>query len=271
MSKRVFTIVFILLVLTSVFWFQKQNFTYQKEVFEEIENEVLFVPDGEKIKNFTFGYENLVTDLIWLKTVQYIGGNARHQRFHLLGDYLESVTDLDSKFYAPYFLGLLLLPDIEQGKQAVQLAEKGIQALPNRWEIPYYLGYVYYFYLEDYEKGAEMYEKASKMPGVLVSAKRMATNLQSKAGKHKIALDMWIDIYENTENEGMLELIEKKIIREKNFLDLAMAVTNFENQKGYLPNTIEELAEFKFIEKIPEDPIEYWKSYQIKNGKIVLE
>ena len=204
--KSLFPAFLIIISVFGIIVLQNRVFAYQKNVFDVLENNPLFVPDANKIKNISFGFDNLVTDLIWLKTVQYIGGNARTGEYPLLYDYLNTITDLDPQFYLPYFVGAVLLPESNNAKQAVRLSEKGVQNMPQKWEIPFYLGYIYYFYLEDYAQGAKYYEQASKLPGVLPIAERMAGNLKSKQGKHKIALEMWIDIFETTENEAIKNL-----------------------------------------------------------------
>jgi tetratricopeptide (TPR) repeat protein len=272
-NSQMYKIGFVFLVLIlclNIIFSQKHSFKHQKEVFNILEDNPLFVPDGKKIKNFTFGYDNLVTDLVWLKIVQYIGGNACSSNYPLLYNYLENITDLDSKFYMPYFVAQILLPEIDQTEKAVLISQKGLENLPNKWEIPYYLGYIYYYYLEDYEQGSIMYKKASLIPGVLSSANRMAINLQSKANKHLVALQMWMDTYENETNKDVKTLIAKKIIREQNFLELGKAMREYLHLNGESPQNLEVLIETGLIEKIPVDPIAEWQKYEIEENVVVL-
>lgn len=250
---------------------QRYSFENQKKVFEILEDNPLFVPNAKILKQVTFGFDNLMTDVIWLRIVQYVGGNARSSNYELLGEYLESVTELDPKFYMPYFVAQLLLPEVQHAEKAISISEKGLKSLPERWEIPFYMGYIYYYYLEDYEKGAEMYEKASQIPGVLSSAKRMAINLTSKANKHSIALSMWIEAYENEENANVKDLIAQKIIREKNYVDLEEAVKKYVEIYNTYPQSLEELIQVGLISEIPLDPIENWKRYTIQNNVIILQ
>ncbi len=268
--KKFNTILLIILLCVGVIFSQKYSFENQKEVFQTLEDNPLFVPNAEKIQKFTFGFDNLITNLIWLKTVQYIGGNARSGNYELLYEYLDSVTDLDPEFYMPYFIAQLLLPEIQQADKAILISEKGLKNLPERWEVPYYMGYIYYYYLEDYEKGAEKYWQASKMPGVLSSATRMAINLTSKNKKHLLALEMWINAYEEEKNPQIKELIAKKIRREENFVELEHAVQKYYENYGLLPENLNELIRLGFITEIPKDPIESHKEYQLEEGLIFL-
>ena len=225
--KKFLNIFLALTLFLGIVFSQRHSFEHQKKVFDILEDNPLFVPDAKILKQVTFGFDNLITDLVWLRIVQYVGGNARSSNYDLLGEYLESVTDLDPKFYMPYFVAQLLLPEVQHTEKAILISEKGLKSLPERWKIPFYMGYIYYYYLEDYEKGAEMYEKASQIPGVLSSAKRMAINLTSKANKHLLALNMWIEAYENEKISNVKKLIAQKIIREKNYVDLEKAMKKY--------------------------------------------
>lgn len=269
-KNKLWQFVIILVCVSGIIFAQKDSFAHQKEVFEVLEDNPLFVPNAQILQKITFGYDNLVTDLVWLQTVQYIGGNARSSDYPLLSEYLDNLTDLDPQFYMPYFVAQILLPEIKQTDQAIQISEKGLKNLPNRWEIPYYLGYIYYYYLNDYEQGALMYEKASQIPGVLSSAKRMAINLQSKANKHAVALEMWIYAYEQETNPDVQELIAKKILREQNFLELEKAIQSYFQKNGFYPKNIEILVQEGLIQKVPQDPIAPWQKYLIENGVVVL-
>lgn len=271
-NKQKFSVILMIVILVcSIIVSQQHSFTHQKTVFETLEDNPLFVPNGNRIQKLSFGFDNLVTDIVWLKTVQYIGGNAHSINYPLLYEYLDNLTDLDPKFYIPYFIGQIILPEIDQADKAVTISHKGLENLPDKWEIPYYLGYVYYYYLEDYEQGSAMYKKASILPGALTSAKRMAINLQSKANKHAVALEMWIEAYEIEKSLEMQDLIAKKILREQNFLELEKAVQNYYQKNRTYPQNLKVLVELGFIEEIPIDPLAEWQKYTINDGVIILQ
>lgn len=268
---RNFVLISLCALFSGIIISQKVSFAHQKEVFEQIENQALFVPKAQVLEQVSFGFENLVTDLVWLHTVQYIGGNARSSDYPLLYAYLDNLTDLDPQFYLPYFVAQVLLPEIEQNEHAILISEKGIRALPENWKIPAYLGYIYYYYLEDFEKGAEFYQRASEIPGALPSAKRMAINLTSKANKHLLALEMWLELYAEEKNEEIKAMIAKKIVREQNFVELEKAVQKYFSLQNVLPENLEILVTFGLMQEIPLDPIENHKKYQLQNGVIILE
>jgi len=259
------------MLLAGIILSQKYSFANQKKIFETLTDNPLFVPKAQILQKYSFGFENLITDLVWLRTIQYIGGNARSSNYRLLYHYLDCLTDLDAQFYMPYFVAQILLPEINQADNAILISKKGLRSLPKRWEIPYYMGYIYYYYLDDFEKGAQMYALASSIPGVLSSAKRMEINLTSKSNKHVLALQMWLNVYEKEQNQDVKDLIAKKIVREKNFVTLENALQKYIKKYGNVPLNLDILAQKKLIKEIPIDPIEKHKKYQIEEQLIILK
>src|SRR5438105_762050 len=76
--------------------------------------EVLYLPQPEIIKRFSLGYQSLVADLYWLRTVQYYGGKRRdvpQQRYDLLEPLLRITTSLDSEMILAYRFGAIFLSE----------------------------------------------------------------------------------------------------------------------------------------------------------------
>ncbi len=66
---------------------------------------------------------------------------------------LDRVTTLDPHFIFPYvFGGVYLLMETGEFDEASALLEKGYQANSNRWEFPFYLGWIYWIYRGNMEK-----------------------------------------------------------------------------------------------------------------------
>nr|HEC21049.1 hypothetical protein [Candidatus Peregrinibacteria bacterium] len=197
MKKIAISAIAILLAASVVFFTQTQLKNYHGKVRAEIIEQPLFLLPSDSVKLFSLGFDNLVADLLWLKTVQYVGGHISSRENNTLYQYLNLITDLDPQFKHPYLFGELLLPEKGKTGQAIALAEKGLRNVPNAWEIPYYLGFIYFFHEENYEKAADLYELAATKEGVLLSAKKIAATLRSQANKHIISLEMFKDLYEN--------------------------------------------------------------------------
>ncbi len=135
--------------------------------------EILYIEDGELLRNVLLGYDNLAADLYWLRAVQYYGGKRVYEpekRFDLLEPLLQITTDLDPKLHIAYSYGAIFLSEaFPKGAgiplKGVELMDKGIRNNPGRWRFYLDKGFVYYWYLEDYEKAAEVFLEGSELPG----------------------------------------------------------------------------------------------------------
>lgn len=152
---------------------------------------------GARLKGYSLGFEGLIADWYWMKSLQYIGDkilkgekainidNMRELNPRLLYPYLDNATTLDPKFISVYEYGAMVLPAIEN-EQAIKLGEKGIKDNPNEWRLYHYLGFTYWR-LENYEKAADIYERGSQIVGAPDFMRLMAAKMKSEGGKRETA------------------------------------------------------------------------------------
>src|SRR5688500_16885335 len=85
--------------------------------------EVLYLPSGDKVKRVSFGFDGILADIYWLRSVQYFGQQLLNDsnevdwsrmakvRLNLLYPLLDITTTLDPKYIEAYRFGSLFLPD----------------------------------------------------------------------------------------------------------------------------------------------------------------
>ena len=88
---------------------------------------------------------------------------------------LDLVTTLDPRFTVAYRFGAIFLteaypsgpgrPDL-----AIALLERGIAQDGGRWEYMHDIGFIYYWWLKDYQEAAEWFDRAGKAPGAPIVA-----------------------------------------------------------------------------------------------------
>ena len=170
-------------------------------------------PPGFILKHFTFGYDHIISDLMWLQVIQHVGG-------YLLGyspvvntfPLLEAIVTLDPLFRGPIlFSSFTLSFDLKKPNQAIQLLWKGLQAEPRYWEYYFYIGFVYYFYMDNEEEAAQYFYAASKMPNAPESPKRMGALLLEKRGEFETSYRMWYEVYQTTKDPLTKKRAEKKL------------------------------------------------------------
>ena len=188
---------------------------------------------GAKLKGFSLGFEGLLADWYWMKSLQYLGDkvinskesfsldNLNSLNPRLLYPYLNNATDLDPKFISVYEYGATVLPAIDQ-EQAIKLTQKGIDNNPENWRLYQYLGYIYWR-LENYERAAEVYEKGANINGAPDFLQMMAAKMKSEGGNRETARVIYRQMFEQAQDEQSKETARLRLL-ELNSLDEREAV-----------------------------------------------
>ncbi|MGH7410432.1 MAG: tetratricopeptide repeat protein, partial [Candidatus Methylomirabilis sp.] len=181
------------------------------------EEESLYLPDAKYLKPILIGFHGVAADLLWIRTVQYVGAHLETDRkFPHLAKALDLATSLDPHFLQPYGLGgLFLLYFARQPEAAVSLLEKGAAANPDRWELPHDLGRYYYLEARDYPQALRWWERAAKLPGRPEYLPRFVARLYTKTGHAETALELWLELYRTAPNDSVKSLALREIERLK--------------------------------------------------------
>ena len=179
--------------------------------------ERLYLPDAKYLKPILIGFHGVAADLLWIRTVQYVGAHLETDRkFPHLAKALDLATSLDPHFLQPYGLGgLFLLYFARQPEAAVSLLEKGAAANPDRWELPHDLGRYYYLEARDYPQALWWWERAAKLPGRPDYLPRFVARLHAQTGHAETALDLWSELYRTAQNDSVRSLAMQEIERLK--------------------------------------------------------
>ena len=227
-------------------------------------DEVLYIGSPKVLERASLGYNGLMADIYWTRTVQYFG--QRHYRsaqsYNLLAPLLEITTHLDPHLLVAYQFGAsFLAPQPPNGPgqpdRAVQLIEYGIQRNPNEWRLYYNLGFVYYMELKDYAKAAQAFERGSRVPNAHPFLKLFAAQMAQHAGEYETARTLWIATYQSTRDvhirsNAVEHLRALKV--DEDVTRLQSAVTRFGERTGRLPSSMSELALAERLQVIPGDP-----------------
>jgi tetratricopeptide (TPR) repeat protein len=243
-------------------------------------DEVLYISSPKVLERASLGYNGLIADIYWTRTVQYFG--QRHYRsaqsYNLLAPLLEITTHLDPHLLVAYQFGASFLapkPPSGPGQpdRAVQLIEYGIQNNPNEWRLYYDLGFVYYMELKNYAKAAEAFERGSRVPNAHPFLKLLAAQMAQHAGEYETARTLWIATYQTT-RDGHVRSNAVEHLRalkvDEEVTRLQSAVTRFGARTGRLPSSMSELALAEGLKGTPVDPD--GNPYKLNSeGRILVE
>ena len=166
---------------------------------------------GEKLRGYSLGFEGLIADWYWMRSLQYMGqkitqnkdkginiADLRPLNPRLLYPLLDNATTLDPKFRAAYSYGSIVLPAIDN-EQAVKITRKGIKNNPDEWQFYHFLGYIYWNQ-KQFSKAAEAYEEGSKIPGAPLWMKTLGARMMSEGGERETARAVYRRILEEAED-----------------------------------------------------------------------
>lgn len=141
-------------------------------LFPVIDRNEKFLPPPPHLEHFTFGYHELIADILWLRALQDFDYceekidtlicRNNSWLFHIL----DTVTNLSPKFRPAHALGPLtltvLVNDIEG---ASKLFDKAVKEFPSDWRILYRAFYQAYYEEKDFKKAAQLARRSADNGG----------------------------------------------------------------------------------------------------------
>lgn len=243
-----------------------------KGVEQRIE-EFMLLPNGEYLKPAVIGYEQLIGDIIWLRTIQVIGEKVvTSQGYDWVYHALDIVTTLDPKFAYAYQLGGVTLSALaNRADLSNMLLEKGVRENPEVWQIPFYIGFNNFFYLNNYEAAAEYMDKASKLPGHPAYLPKLAARLYVRAGNPDVALEFLNRMSHETKDENVQSVLGQRIkeaIIERDARLLEKAISKYKETYKIYPDQLTELIKKGFIQEIPREPFGGYYYFSQNDGRV---
>lgn len=221
--------------------------------------EALYIPPSKYLKFALLGFDQLASDFYWLKAIQYIGDKKiERKKYPQLYPLLDLVTDLDPKYeYAYEVGGVILSVRSKRIDESIALLKKGDEKELGYWEIPFFLGFNYFYYLGDYTSAAQYISKASKMARSPAYLPKLAARLYAHAGSPETALVFLKEVYKNTKNEDIkIELEDRinEVIVERDILFLERAIDSYKDRYGEAPKDLSFLVSKRIIKELPREP-----------------
>ena len=247
-----------ILLLACVGWLQDELDRRQDRTVVQIEG-LAQLPRGEYLKPALLGYHHLGADILWLRLIQVIGKKRNTaDEYEWMYHALDVITTLDPQYAYAYYAGGIILGDLANRPDlSTRLLEKGVSANPDVWNIPFLLGYNYYFLLGDPAKGAEYIMKAARLPDGPSYLPGLATRMAAEAGNPDTALAFLEARLTDTQDPEMREVLAyrmKEVIIERDLRILEDAVEAYRTQHRALPATITDLVVAGALPRLPQEP-----------------
>ncbi len=221
--------------------------------------EMRYFPSGRLLKIMACDYETTLADFVWLKAIQYYGQHILTDlNFYWLPHIFDILTVLDPFFINGYrFGGLLISEDLNQPERAIQLLLRGMYQNPQRYELPFDIGFINYTITYNYQRAAKYFYLAYLNEGIMGRSIRFAAQSYRKAGNRSAARDLWkkIELSATTPSRQKLARRSLNYIQiEEDMEVLSKAVDEYYKKYHSYPRQLSELVDKKVIPIIPEEP-----------------
>jgi tetratricopeptide (TPR) repeat protein len=261
-----------ILLLACVGWLQGELDQRHDRAVVQIEG-LAQLPKGEYLKPALLGYHHLGADILWLRLVQVIGKKRNTaDEYEWMYHALDVMTTLDPQYAYAYYAGGVILGDLANRPDlSNRLLEKGVTANPDAWNIPFLLGYNYYFLLGDPAKGAEYIMQAARRPDGPSYLPGLATRMAAEAGSPDTALVFLEARLRETQDPEMREVLAnrmKEVIIERDLRTLEDAVEVYRTQHQTLPAMLADLVASGILPMLPQEPFEGEYRLDTKTGSV---
>ncbi len=282
-SDTIFASIIISLMLSVAAWVQiTYDIIEHKDTAFTTESKYI-IPD-KIIKNFSFGFDNVLADYYWVKAIQDFSIWDGKDPFYL--QEYKNITTLDPKFEYPYLLAILMFTsstvnNTNSSKNMLlelePLIQKGIEELPESWEIPFYMGTG--FQLSKSPDKALYYLKLASdnkdAPSIIQQVYRthLKNILSGKdASGKKASQELLNAIYETTSSNTTKKVLESSVKINDLTAIFEEANKNYFKKYGIYPESLYDLVEDGIIslETVKALNKTYKIIFNMQNGKATI-
>jgi len=220
-----------------------------------------FLPSGKVLRATAFGQRLLLSDLYWLRTVQYMGETllANAKRWEALYPLADIVTDLDPRHgYAYQVAGSNLAGLADRYDDADRILQKGMKNLPERWTLPWVYATNKFLYQQQYAEAAEYARRASVLahrPDLALFAANLSALADTDA-EYGAALAFLEQAERDAANDDLRQDLEARQVKVATYMVLSQverALAEYEKAEGHRPLFLGQLVP-RYLAARPVDP-----------------
>lgn len=229
------------------------------------------------VKNFSFGFNNIIADLYWVKAIQDFSIWDGKDSFYL--QEYKNIATLDPKFSYPYLLGILTFTSKSAGEKVMKahiletiepVSQIGIENLPNNWEIPFYLGTGFQL-TKNPEKALYYLKIAASNPDAPDLIRNVYKSYLKNAIFGDVAAREFIKaIYDTTTSSTTKKILEDGLMVNDLKDIIQSIVNNYKTKYGVYPTSIDDLVYTKMIQIRPELKKEFNITINKNTGEVKI-
>jgi tetratricopeptide (TPR) repeat protein len=218
-------------------------------------------------------YRYLLSELLFYDAIFYYGSVLERPKespdHGMILKYVDSITRLNPYNIDAYYFGQAVLTwDAGMVKEMNHILERGVRK--RNWDFypPFFIGFNYAHFLNDYQSAAKYLELTSKLNPKLAFLPNLVGRLYHQANKTEQAIQYLKVIYQGTSSEAVRKGILLRITALETLQFLDGAVGKFRKQFGRPPTELSELVSAHILKKMPPDPYGGTFYYDPSDGRV---
>lgn len=244
--------------------------------------DVLYVQSPAVLKRAALSYDAIVADLYWIRAVQYYGGKRLSKgpkSYDLLYPLLDLTTSVDPYFDIAYRFGAIFLGEQYPGGAGrpdlgIALLQKGLRAQPSKWQFAEDIGFVYYWWLRDYQTAAEWFKRAGEMPDAPEWLTPLAAVTLAQGGNRASSRTLWTEIMRNADadwlhRQAVVRLEQLDAMDGIDFIQ--RVVQQYRERTGVMPTSWNDMTRARLLRAVPADPTGVPFRLDPSTGKVTLD
>jgi len=234
-----------------------------------------YVPSVSAFKTITADQKELVAASLVLKVMMYFGGLLERSEAYFIvpPDYmsmsrlLHGSVRLDPyNMDAYYFAQSFLTWDVQQYKLANDLLDYGMKYRTWDWYLPFFAGFNYAYFMQDYSKASDYYKRAGELSGNELF-KGLASRYMQKSGQTDLAITYLIAMVKGEKNPALKKTYQTRLSAFMEVKRIEKSLDRFLESHGAMPETIDQLISAGLLSPAPVDP--YGGIFYLgQNGKV---
>ena len=233
---------------------------------EGVSPNLLYVRSPQALRRATLSFQAIMADVYWIRAVQHYGGTKLsddpNKQYDVLYPLLDLTTSLDPYFDVVYKFGSVFLAEpypagAGRPDQAIALLQKGLRTRPDRWELAQGIGFVYYWWLADYQNAAMWFNRGADMPAAPDWLRPLAAVTLAQGGNRASARVLWTEIARNADADWLRDQASFRL-KQLDALDgidfIQRIVDQYRARIGAPPGSWDDIMRAGLLRGVPRDP-----------------
>ena len=230
-----------------------------------------YIPSVNTLKVLATDHKLFLSASLMLKVEMYFGGliEKADNKLQFPADYPAMSRTIDAALKLDpynmdgyYFAQAILVWDVGKPDLANSFLEYGMKYRTWDWQLPFFAGFNYAYFLKDYANAARLYRRAAE-----ISGREMFINLAGRYMQRSGKTEMAIAYLGMMAKSARQDSLKKSLLtRRAAFLEvqkIEKARDAFFQRYGKLPSSLDDLVQGGFLRGLPQDP--YGGKFFIQN------